>query len=178
MIESDEDGFNTIIEFEATNLPSFINSVDHEFLPALSALKITNNISFEESETYPTLSAFEYRVKDEQGLNSLPGQISIYIDELEINNPPKSYGYFIQKPSNNIVKLLGYDQDLGGVTFEITDITNITNYSIENVTTNSNSGWSVAYLKYDITNNEDEVSISYRVNDGTESSSISIITLN
>ena len=178
LIVSDEDGFNTIIEFEATNLPSFINSVDHEFLPDLSALKITNNISFEESETYPTLSAFEYRVKDEQGLNSLPGQISIYIDELEINNPPKSYGYFIQKPSNNIVKLLGYDQDLGGVTFEITDITNITNYSIENVTTNSNSGWSVAYLKYDITNNEDEVSISYRVNDGTESSSISIITLN
>ena len=172
---SDADGFNTLSEFEATNLPSFITSVEHAFISTTSTLKITNNISFESSEMYPTTSTFEYTVKDEQGLSSIPGQISIYIDEVEINNPPKSYGYSIPMPSNNTVKLLGYDEDLDSIAFEITEVINA---SIENIAPDNGSGWSVAYVKFVRTNNENAVSISYKVNDGTDSSSISTITLN
>lgn len=172
---SDADGFNTLSEFEATNLPSFITSVEHAFISTTSTLKITNNISFESSEMYPTTSTFEYTVKDEQGLSSTPGQISIYIDEVEINNPPKSYGYSTPMPSNNTVKLLGYDEDLDSIAFEITEVTNA---SIENIAPDNGSGWSVAYVKFVRTNNENVVSISYKVNDGTDSSSISTITLN
>ena len=172
---SDADGFNTLSEFEATNLPSFITSVEHAFISTTSTLKITNNISFESIEMYPTASTFEYTVKDEQGLSSIPGQISIYIDEVEINNPPKSYGYSIPMPSNNTVKLLGYDEDLDSIAFEITEVINA---SIENIAPDNGSGWSVAYVKFVRTNNENAVSISYKVNDGTDSSSISTITLN
>jgi hypothetical protein len=172
---SDADGFNTLSEFEATNLPSFITSVEHAFISTTSTLKITNNISFESSEMYPSTSTFEYTVKDEQGLSSIPGQISIYIDEVEINNPPKSYGYSIPMPSNNTVKLLGYDEDLDSIAFEITEVTNA---SIENIAPDNGSGWSVAYVKFVRTNDENGVSISYKVNDGTDSSSISTITLN
>ena len=173
---SDFEGFSTIVDFTTTDLPNFVERLDHELDTIDSALKLTHNLAFQANVTYADESSYNYTVKDDQGLNSNSAKVTIKLNPVS-NTAPIAYSYTINLPANNNIRLVGYDVDKDDLTFEIVDITNATTINSQDVYLTPENGFQTGVTRISRIDNDSPVIITYRVSDGIETSSPATITI-
>jgi hypothetical protein len=173
---SDFEGFSTIVDFTTTDLPNFVERLDHELDTIDSSLKLTHNLAFQANVTYADESSYNYTVKDDQGLNSNSAKVTIKLNPVS-NTAPIAYSYTINLPANNNIRLVGYDVDKDDLTFEIVDITNATTINSQDVYLTPENGFQTGVTRISRIDNDSPVIITYRVSDGIETSSPATITI-